>query len=128
MGRRACATAAVESTLWQAATGVHGKAPKQYVIRRDVLRTQVHSPQELLSQTVLVPNAGGGYLLREVQPDGLVEKFGLRAGDVIRSANGQAVNSADDIRRIYQQLSDARHLRLEILRDGKNEQWLYEIR
>jgi general secretion pathway protein C len=98
-----------------------------FVLSRDTLRSQVQSPQELLSQAVVVPNSGGGFALQEIQSGSLIEQFGLRAGDVILSANGQALKSTDDIMRAYQGSQDMKQVKLEILRDGRRVEHLYEI-
>lgn len=99
----------------------------EVVVQRDHIRTRVSTPHELLSQVVYVPDAGGGFVLQEVQPDSIVEELGLRPGDVIRGANGQALNSVDDIRRIYQQLGNATHVHLDLVRDGRPSSLRYRI-
>ena len=68
-----------------------------------------------------------GFLLQEVQSGSLIEQFGLRAGDIIRSANGQTLRYADDIRRVSEQLVSSKQLKLELHRDGKREELNYEI-
>lgn len=117
-----------ESTVKSDPTTGRGTADKPFVVSRASLRSEVRSPQELLSQAVFVPNNGGGFLLKEVRAGSLIEQFGLRPGDVVRSANGQALNYADDIQRVYRQLADARQLKLELNRDGKREELNYQIR
>lgn len=99
----------------------------RFVLSRETLRTQVHSPQELLSQAMVVPNSGGGFALQEIEPGSLIEQFGLRSGDVVLTANGQALRSTDDIMRAYQGLQGANQVRLEVSRDGRRVQHLYEI-
>jgi general secretion pathway protein C len=103
-------------------------AQREFVVMRERLRSQVRSPQELLSQAVLVPNVGGGFQLKEVKPDSVIAQLGLREGDIVQSANGQVLNYTDDIRRVYQQLGDTRHLKLELVRNGKKEQLVYQIK
>ncbi|MFL6623840.1 MAG: PDZ domain-containing protein [Sulfurifustis sp.] len=51
----------------------------------------------------------------------------MRAGDVIHHANGMNVNRVDDIRRVYQQLAQADRLKLELYRNGKQEELNYRI-
>ena len=99
-----------------------------FALSRDTLRSQVQSPQELLSQAIVVPNSGGGFALQEIESGRLIEQFGLRAGDVVLSANGQALRSTDDIMRAYRGAQGINEVRLEVLRDGRRVQHLYEIR
>lgn len=72
----------------------------------------------LLQAGSVSPQAGGGLALNSVQPNGFYDRAGMRAGDVIRSANGVPLNSMADAWRAYQQ-SGGRPLRVDILRDGK---------
>lgn len=100
-----------------------------YSVEREQINKQMQRP-EFLSQALMVPNAGGGFLVREIQPGSLYEKLGLRVGDVINSVNGQAVNTVDDVMKIYQQLSgatSASQITLDVRRAGKNESLQYNI-
>ncbi len=107
-------------------------APKgnTFSVGRDDLNKQMQKP-DFLNQALMVPNAGGGFLVREIQPGSLYEKLGLRVGDVIRTVNGQAVNTIDDVMKIYQQMgaggSGANQINLEIRRAGKTETLNYNL-
>lgn len=79
---------------------------------------------------MVVPNTEGGLLVREIQAGGLYERLGLRAGDVIRSVNGQPVNNMDDVAKVYQQLGgveQARNVVIEVTRAGKAETLYYQF-
>lgn len=100
-----------------------------FSVEREQINRQMQRP-EFLSQALMVPNAGGGFLVREIQPGSLYEKLGLKVGDVINSVNGQAVNTVDDVMKIYQQLSGAGNtaqVNLDIRRAGKNESLQYNL-
>lgn len=100
-----------------------------YQVKRDQINKQMQRP-EFLSQALMVPNAGGGFLVREIQPGSLYEKLGLKVGDVINSVNGQPVNTVEDVMKIYQQLSggnNASQITLDVRRAGKNESLQYNI-
>jgi len=95
-------------------------------IRPEMLR----SPQ-VLSQAHIVPNSGGGFLVRTIQAGSIYEKLGLRAGDVIRSINGQTVNNMEDVLRIYREtggdLSQPMQVTLDVMRAGKPEQLQFQM-
>src|SRR5262249_29681690 len=76
------------------------------VVDRRQLQQQMGKP-EFLSQALIVPNPGGGFLVRQIQPGSLYEKLGLHPGDVIKNVNGQALTSMDDVMRLYQQFGSA---------------------
>ncbi len=97
-----------------------------YVVERDQLSAQMRTP-EFLRQATLIPSKDGGFLVRQIQPGSLYEKLGLRAEDVIKSVNGQPVNSAEDALRLYQQMSSVAAVQMEISRGGKSEYLYYQF-
>jgi general secretion pathway protein C len=98
----------------------------QYTVARDQLAAQMRTP-EFLKQATLVPSSGGGFLVRQIQPGSLYEKLGVRAGDVIKSVNGQPINTAEDAIKLYQQMSSISSVQMEITRGGKNESLHYQF-
>jgi general secretion pathway protein C len=98
----------------------------QYTVARDQLAAQMRTP-DFLKQATLVPSSGGGFLVRQIQPGSLYEKLGMRAGDVIKSVNGQPINTADDAIRLYQQMSSINAVQMEITRGGKSESLYYQF-
>lgn len=105
---------------------VRATGANQYTVAREQLAAQMRTP-DFLRQATLVPSSGGGFLARQVQPGSLYEKLGLRAGDVIKSVNGQPLNSAEDAMRLYQQMSGISAVQLEIMRGGKSESLYYQF-
>lgn len=105
---------------------VQSSGDRQIVDRRQ-LQQQLGRP-EFLGQAVIVPNPGGGFLVREMQPGSLYEKLGLRPGDVIRTVNGQAVSSMDDVMRLYQQFGSAERVQVDVQRGGRSESLYYDMR
>ncbi len=101
--------------------------PDRQVVDRRQLQQQMGRP-EFLSQALIVPNPGGGFLVREVQSGSLYEKLGLRPGDVIRSANGQVLNSMDEVMRMYQQFGTAERITVDVQRQGRSETLYYDMR
>lgn len=99
-----------------------------YSIAREQVNQQMRKP-EFLRQALMVPNAGGGFLVREIQPGSLYEKLGLRAGDVIQSVNGQLANTMGDVMKFYQQLENGQtsDISIDVRRAGKNETLRYHL-
>jgi general secretion pathway protein C len=98
----------------------------QYMVERDQLVAQMRTP-DFLKQATLVPSSGGGFLVRQIQPGSLYEKLGVRAGDVIKSVNGQPINTAEDAIKLYQQMSSISSVQMEITRGGKSESLNYQF-
>ncbi len=100
-----------------------------FTVDRQQLTHQLQRP-DFLKQAAIVPNAGGGFLVRSIAPGSIYEKFGLRPGDVIRSINGERVNTLSDVMKIYQQTigaGQATTIVLDVLRAGKTEQLQYYV-
>lgn len=110
-------------------TEVRQLGTNSYAIEREQLNRQMQRP-ETLSQALMVPNAGGGFLVREIQAGSIYEKLGLKVGDVINAVNGQPVNTVEDVMKIYQTLSgasNAAQINIDIRRAGKNESLQYNL-
>jgi general secretion pathway protein C len=106
---------------------VQPSASGSTVVDRRQLQQQMGKP-EILSQALIVPNPGGGFLVRQIQPGSTYEKLGLKPGDVIKNVNGQALTSMDDVMRLYQQFGSAQRVLVEVQRQGRNETLYYDMR
>lgn len=91
--------------------------PGGAVLDRKTVKGLLQRP-DFLSQALIIPNAGGGFRVGQVQPGSLYERLGLRVGDVIRSVNGQPINNMDEVMRLYQQFGSVREVNVEVLRAG----------
>jgi serine protease Do len=60
-----------------------------------------------------------GVLVSTVRDDSAAAKAGIKAGDVITSINGTAVDSPADVRRSVQRLEDGAEFTVELVRDRK---------
>ncbi len=125
-------TQSAGTTSFTARNPVTARAPVQrnssntFTVDRDQLTQQMQTP-EFLTQALMVPNAGGGFLVREIQPGSVYEKLGLRVGDIINTVNGQPVNSVEDVMRLYSQFGSAASVQIEVRRAGRSESLLYNL-
>ena len=60
-----------------------------------------------------------GVLVKSVQDNSAASKIGIRAGDVITSINGSAIDDAQELRRRLQSLHDGEEVTVGIMRDKK---------
>jgi general secretion pathway protein C len=117
------------STRAEASGGVQAQGNNSFTIDRTTLNEQLRD-QDLFRQALMVPNAGGGFLVRQIQPGSLYEQLGLKVGDVIRGVNGRSVNTVDQVLEVYQQLGGVDELtgvQLEVMRAGQIQQLQYTI-
>lgn len=117
---------AVNRTAGVATDIVQETGTNHYMVARDQLAAQIRTP-EFLKQASLAPSSGGGFLVRQIQPNSLYEKLGLRAGDVIKAVNGQPINTAEDAMKLYQQMSSIDAVQMEVIRGGKSEALYYQF-
>lgn len=110
-----------------AAPPVQQMTPNQYRIPKMLLRKEMASPQKLMTQALMVPYAGGGFLVRSLEPGSLYQKLGLQPGDVVQAVNGQPLRSVQQAMQIYGQLPNANAIDLQILRHGKAQDLHYLI-
>lgn len=106
--------------------GVQPRGENNFAVNRQQLTQQMQKP-DFLTQALMVPNAGGGFLVREIQAGSMYEKLGLRVGDVIQSVNGQPVNTMEDVMRLYQQFESVTSVSMEIRRAGRTETLSYNF-
>lgn len=78
------------------------------------------APPDMLKQATLLPAPGGGATVRLIQPGSVYEKLKMRSGDVIKSINGQPINTPQDAIRSYQQMPNTGAVQIEIMRDGRS--------
>jgi general secretion pathway protein C len=70
---------------------------------------------------------GGGVRLDDAPPGSLAARLGLQPGDVIRKVNGQAVASAGDLARLYQQFATTSSIQAEVQRGTTAVQLNYTV-
>lgn len=106
--------------------GIQETSANHYTVQRENLAAQMRTP-DFLRQATIIPASDGGFLVRQIQAGSLYEKLGMRVGDVIKTVNGQAVNTAEDAIRLYQQMSSFTSVQMEIVRGGKTESLNYQF-
>ncbi len=110
-----------------AATGNTG-AGQNYTLARAVIDKHLRDPQAFQNSGQIVPNPGGGFMVRQIQPNSLYAQYGLRQGDVIRSVNGTPLNTPSDVMQAYQQFSNQPNIQIDIVRGGRPETLNYSLR
>jgi general secretion pathway protein C len=89
-----------------------------YSLSRQELNGVLQDPRqmEFLGQIGVAP--GGGVRVDGAGANTLAGKLGLQTGDVISAVNGQPVNSAGDLARLYSQFNTLSAVRVEVKRAG----------
>ena len=89
-----------------------------YSLSRQELNGVLQDPRqmEFLGQIGVAP--GGGVRIDGASANTLAGKLGLQSGDIISAVNGQPVNSAGDLARLYSQFNTLSAVRVEVKRAG----------
>lgn len=122
-------TSAASAPPASAQAGIRPQGDNSFTVDREFVKNELRNPN-IFRQALIVPNAGGGFLVRQIQPGSIYAKLGMRVGDVIRKVNGRPINSASEALELYQQLGGVDQLdtvELEVVRAGRIEQLRYTI-
>jgi general secretion pathway protein C len=107
---------------------VQNLGPNQFSFSQAELNKGLQDPKMRNSFGEAIPSPSGGLLLKEVPNGSLLDRLGLRTGDVLRQANGQQLNNLADIPALYQQFGNGGMVKLELLRGGQPSQIQYTVR
>ncbi|MGH9439390.1 MAG: Do family serine endopeptidase, partial [Terriglobia bacterium] len=88
-------------------------------VERGFLGVHIGALTPALAQSMSVPDTNGA-IIEDVQPGSPAAKAGLKAGDVVRTVNGQTVTSYTALRYDIAEMNPGTHVTLGVLRDGKN--------
>ncbi|MBL0141512.1 MAG: hypothetical protein IPP91_05460 [Betaproteobacteria bacterium] len=106
---------------------VSRNASNAFVFSRKDLDDALKDPGQLSYLGRIGVPRGGGVRLDEAPPGSLASRLGLQPGDVIKKVNGQAVASAGDLARLYQQFATTSLVRAEVQRGTASVQLTYTI-
>jgi type II secretory pathway component PulC len=107
---------------------VQNLGPNHFSFSQAELNKGLQDPKMHNSLGDAIPSPSGGLLLKEVSGGSLLDRLGLRTGDVLRQANGQQLNNLADIPSLYQQFGNGSMVKLELLRGGQPSQIQYTVR
>ena len=100
------------------------------VSRETVEKTRENLAQELRlaqMQPRVVNGQTDGFLVRMIKRQSILNKLGLRRGDVVMSINNIELNSPEKALQIFQQLREARQIEVAIERRGEAMNFSYQL-
>lgn len=105
----------------------------QFSLQRKMVEGLTSNLSSLLQQARMEPvfSADGisvdGFRFVGIQPDSVYEKLGFKVGDMIKSVNGEPVNSPTKAMEMYNLLKTTSSVQLGVERDGREERFNYNI-
>ncbi|NQZ00970.1 MAG: general secretion pathway protein GspC [Bdellovibrionales bacterium] len=103
-----------------------------FELNRSDVKKYLSDLSGILSQARMTPNLGNdgsvqGFKFTGIQPGSVYEKLGFKVQDVIKSVNGEPVDSPTRAMELYNALKGQNYIELEVERNGRNEQFSYNI-
>lgn len=106
-----------------------------FSVRREDLNKYTSDLASILNQARMVPNivpgSGGrveGFRFVSISQNSIYEKLGFKPNDVIKSVNGEPVNSPTKAMELYNALRTDSRIKLTVERDGREESFSYDVK
>ena len=126
--RGAKPAASSNSPATQFRLNVTSSGPNNYALSRQELNSVLGDPrQQVFFNGRMTAAAGGGIRIDEAPGGSLLDKLGIKTGDIITAINGQPVNSQGDLVRLYTQFGSLANIRAEVRRGGAPMMMSYSI-
>jgi len=112
--------------------GIRQVSPNSYLLERDTVTKSLKNLSTMMRDIRVVPSFDAarqpnGYRVASIRYGSLLDKLGLKRGDVIRSINGLPISDPDRAYQAYQQLKDESSIQIDIFRGSSPQTLTYEI-
>lgn len=113
-------------------TGIKRLSADRYHIPQEDLKDAFENMNELLTQVRVVPNfkdgEPDGFKLLSIKRGSLIQRAGLRDGDIVKQVNGIAIDSPEKAFEVYEQVRNEPLITVEVIRGGSKKTFRYEVR
>jgi general secretion pathway protein C len=114
------------------ARGIARVAPGEYAIDRSARDALVEGAADLMRSVMVAPEKAGddvvGLRIVALKPGTPLDALGIRAGDVVVSAAGVALQSPQSMLEACGRLRTQEHIRVDLVRAGRPTQLDYDVR
>lgn len=111
--------------------GIRPVAPNRWLIEGGVVEQARGNLGEVLKSARMEPRlingATDGFVIAMLQPGSLLSQMGFHKGDVVLQVNGMPLDSPEKALQIFQQLREARSLRVHVERQGQPSVFEYDV-
>ncbi|NOZ63911.1 MAG: hypothetical protein GXO71_03065 [Caldiserica bacterium] len=101
------------------------------ILSRQEVEEAKRNVNQLFSQVRISPffKSGKmeGFRVSYIIPGSMVERMGIRKGDIIKKINGEAIDSPSKIFEFYRKFGNSNRIVVEVERNGKNESLVYQV-
>lgn len=112
--------------------GIRQVSPNSYLLERETVTASLQNLSTMMRDIRVVPSFDAarqpnGYRVASIRYGSLLDKLGLKRGDIIQSVNGLAISDPDRAYQAYRQLKDESSIQIDILRGSSPQTLTYEI-
>lgn len=106
---------------------------QRVALSRSMIENAMQDVSKLMTEITITPNIAedgqqSGLALRNIKPNSIFRRMGLRNDDVLVGVNGEKIESVDDALGFYENLKTASEVQVQILRRGQERTIDYRIR
>lgn len=105
-----------------ASQSIRGTSDNRYAIPRAEVEKARSNLGELMKQARMEPHVVNGktdgFEVKMVKPNTIFTALGIQKGDIIKQVNGLALDSPEKALQIFQQLREAQHIVVAVVRDN----------
>lgn len=114
-------------------SGITKVSDTKYLVDQSVIEGAMGNLEMLAAQVHASPHKGAdgqvdGYRLSAIRKGTLLDKLGIKNGDVVKAANGKPLNSTEGAMSAFQSLSSEKSFSFDITRRSQDTTIEYEIR
>jgi len=95
------------------------------------LASVLSDPGKILAQVRVDPYFEGdrtvGFKVSQIEKGSLVDRLGIRDGDIIKRVDGQPIDSIEKAIQVYKRVKNKRVISVDLQRDGQMSTLTYEI-
>ncbi len=110
-----------------------GSMPSQRItLQRSMIEDSIRDINKLMTQVKIMPHLENGQpsglSVSNIQPNSIFRRMGFRNGDIIMGVDGEQIQSVDDALKLYQNLTNADGVQVQLKRRGRERTLDYSIR
>ena len=103
-----------------------------YNISKDLVQNGINNVAEIMSKVRIKPHFKDGkpvgFKISRIKQGSIFKTMGFKSGDVIQSVNGQPVQTAEDIMRLYETMKDSSYFNIGITRGNQAKTLNFKVR
>lgn len=104
----------------------------QWLLDRREIDDAMKNLPALLTKARIIPNFKNGqpdgFRIFAIAKDSLYSKIGLQNGDILNRINGVEVKDPQNFMKVLEQIKDENDIRIDLVRNNKNQTFRYDIR